>query len=209
MGKLEIQYRVLGLIGTNVYFLINKDTKETIIVDPADNADYLANQCALRGFKPAAIFLTHGHFDHIYKANELKGYINVPIYACEKETTLLADPNLNRSKIWAEAMSVKPDITVKDGERISVAGFDIKVLHTPGHTAGSCCYYIEDEAVLIAGDTLFKESYGRTDLDTGSSSSMMKSLERLFTLPPETAVYPGHGEDTTIEHELKWNPARL
>ena len=205
---MEIQYRVLGAIGTNVYFLINKETKETLLVDPADNAPYLLEQIKMRGYDMKAILLTHGQFDHIYAVNDLKKSLDVPVYAYADEAALMGDSWMNRSKAWAEAMTVTPDILLHDGDELDLAGFHIRVIHTPGHTAGSCCYYFEEEKILIAGDTLFYESYGRTDLDTGSEAAIMRSLrEQLFLLPDDVEVYPGHGDSTTIGHEKKYNPA--
>ena len=208
MGVLDVQYRVLGAIGTNVYFLINRETGEGIVVDPADDARYIAEQSRLRGYALKAILLTHGHFDHFYAAEELRGLTGAPIYAYQDEAQVLADPFLNRSKVWAQARTLRADHLFRDGEECELAGMSFRVLHTPGHTAGSCCYYFESEGVLIAGDTLFYESYGRTDLGTGSSSAIIRSLrEVLFRLPPQTKVYPGHGDFTDIAHELEYNPA--
>ncbi len=208
--KLEIQYRALGAIGTNVYFLINQETRETLLVDPADNADYLLEQCRLRDYRLVGILLTHGHFDHIYAIPDLKKAVDVPVYAYWEEEKLLGDAWMNRSQAWAESMTVKPDVLLQDHQELALAGFYIQVLHTPGHTAGSCCYYFPEEKVLISGDTLFRESYGRTDLDTGSQTAILQSLkERLFLLPDDVDVYPGHMDVTTIGHEKQCNPATV
>ena len=208
MAELEIQYRVLGMIGTNVYFLINKETKETILVDPADNAPYIEEQFRLRGLKPAAILLTHGHFDHIFAVNDLKkAWPDVKVYAYIDEKPLMEDSWANRSAAWASAYTTTADVWVKDNEMLHIAGFDIQVLHTPGHTAGSCCYYFEEQGVLISGDTLFLESYGRTDLQTGSEAAIFRSVARLLELPEDVYVYPGHMDMTSIGHERTYNPA--
>lgn len=208
MNQLKIQYRVLGAIGTNVYFLTNRSTRETLIVDPADNAAYILEQCEKCDYKPAGILLTHGHFDHIFAVNEVRQALQVPVYAHEKEAALLGSADMNRSAAWAAAMTTTADVLVKDGQVLDLAGFKLRVIHTPGHTAGSCCYYFEDEKVLISGDTLFLESYGRTDLATGSESAILHSLQnRLLILPETVEVYPGHMDPTTIGHEKKFNPA--
>ena len=209
MSKLDIRYLTMGEIGTNVYFLSNKETNELLLVDPADNADYIEEQCRIRQYKPVAILLTHGHFDHIYAVNDLKkAWPDVPVYAYESERELLADPWMNRSKHWAEPCKVKADVWVKDHQVLQLAGFTIEVLHTPGHTAGSCCYYIAEEKTLISGDTLFHESYGRTDLPTGSQSAIFRSIQEcLLLLPEDVNVFPGHMDPTTIAHEKLYNPA--
>lgn len=208
MSKLEIQYRVLGALGTNVYFLINKETRETLLVDPADNADYILEQCKLRDYHLTAILLTHGHFDHIFAVNDIRDATGVPVYAYVDEEPLMMDSWANRSRSWATAMTVKPDILVHDNEVLELAGFRIQVMHTPGHTAGSCCYYLEEEKTLMCGDTLFFESYGRTDLETGSEAAILRSLnECLFVLPDDVQAYPGHMDMTDIGHEKKYNPA--
>ena len=207
MGKLDVQYRVLGLINTNVYFLVNKETKEALVVDPADSAEYIMKQFELRGYKLCGILLTHGHFDHIYGAEHLRKLSGAKIYAYKNEADVLADPFVNRSQVWADAYTVKPDVLFEDGQEVEMAGMKFRVLHTPGHTHGSCCYYFYEDDALIAGDTLFYESYGRTDLTTGNQDAIIHSLrDILFKLPPQTAVYPGHGDFTDIAHELDYNP---
>ena len=110
-------------------------------------------------------------------------------------------------KVTKKVMTGSADKYLKDGEKITIADMTCKLIATPGHTVGSCCYYFEEAGILIAGDTLFTESVGRTDLATGSMSALSRSIkERLFALPDETKVYPGHGESTTIGHEKQYNP---
>ncbi len=209
MAKLDIHYLNLGTIGTNVYFLTNSETNELILVDPADDADYIVNQSRIRQYKPVAILLTHGHFDHIYAVNDLKkAWPDVPVYAYIGEKELLGDPWMNRSRQWAEPYTTQADIWLTDGQQIQLAGFSITVLHTPGHTSGSCCYYFPEQKVLMSGDTLFHESYGRTDLQTGSQSAIFRSIrDVLMKLPDDVDVYPGHMDPTTIGHEREYNPA--
>ena len=141
-------------------------------------------------------------------AKELKEAWHVPIYACEKEIEVLSDSRKSLvSSYYREPYTLTPDITVKEGDELSIAGFTWKVFETPGHTIGSCCYYIEKEEVLFSGDTLFAGSYGRTDFPTGSGRQIAESVRRLLsTLPDDTMVYPGHMDTTTIGFEKKYNP---
>lgn len=208
--NLELSYRVLGSIGTNVYFVINKTTRETILIDPADDADYLLEQAKLRDYRICAILLTHGHFDHILAAEPIRDALGIKIYAYKDEEKILTDPYRNRSANWATAMTCRPDVWVEDGQILELAGFRIRVIHTPGHTCGSCCYYMPEEAVLFSGDTLFRGSFGRTDLPTGSEDEITESVQKLLsTIPEETDVFPGHMERTTIAFERQYNPLSM
>ena len=152
--------------------------------------------------------MTHGHFDHIMAAKKVKEYYQIPVYAGIHEEELLADAEKNLSAMWAEGFTMKADDLVVDNQKIEIAGMKITVIETPGHTSGGVCYYIEKEHVLFAGDTLFFESYGRTDFPGGSMFSLIRSLgKKLFVLPDETDVYPGHGQATSIGYEKTHNPA--
>ena len=161
--------------------------------------------------KALAVFLMGvmvlGHFDHIWGTNKLRELSGAPIYAYEAEKVLCEDAITNVSDQVGRPYTVVPDYYVKDGEEITIAGMTCKVIATPGHTIGSCCYYFEEAGMLIAGDTLFQESVGRTDLATGSMSAIIHSVkDKLFLLPDETKVYPGHGDVTSIGHEKRYNP---
>ncbi len=151
--------------------------------------------------------MTHGHFDHIWGTGALREFSGAKIYALEAAEKLCENDGLNVSRQAGRPYTVVPDVYVKDGEEICTAGITCKVLATPGHTADSCCYYFEEAGFLVCGDTIFQESVGRTDLPTGSGGMLERSVrEKIFTLPDDTQLYPGHGDSTTVEHEKKYNP---
>lgn len=217
MGEIKIGRMVLSVCQTNCYFLYRDGEHEAIVVDPADKGENI--YCALlkNGFQVAGILLTHGHFDHIWGLDALRNAANaaaesdgrepVKAYAHEEERALLKDVRMNVSEQAGRACSTYADVYVKDGQEITLAGMTCKAIATPGHTAGGCCYYFEEAGMLIAGDTLFAESVGRTDFPTGSMGTLVRSIrEKLFELPEDTKVYPGHGDSTTIGHEKKYNP---
>ena len=207
MGKMKLESMVLGPVQTNCYLVLNRESGELLIVDPADDALRIRERVAAMGGRPAAILLTHGHFDHIMAAEELKKEWGIKICACEKELEVLRDSKKNlMMDYYRKDYTLEPDLTVCDGETFEAAGVTWKVIETPGHTIGSCCYYIESEDLLFAGDTLFRTSYGRVDLPTGDAMSMLASVKKLLTLPETVKVYPGHMGVTSIEYEKKHNP---
>ena len=207
MGKLKIEQRVIGMVATNVYLGINMETKEAFLVDPADRAEDIAQWIRQDGVTLKAILLTHGHFDHIGAVAGLKKEFQVPVYAMGAETVVMEDSTLNLSANWASAFTVKCDHELTDEEKFQVAGFDIVAYHTPGHTKGGACYYIEEEQVLFSGDTIFCHSVGRTDLPTGSMGELRRSVQRMLQiLPDATRVMPGHECDTSVADEKRYNP---
>ena len=203
---LQITCMVLGPVETNVYLVVNEETKESFVVDPADHADVIEEQIESTGATPTAILLTHGHYDHIGAAAALRERYKIPVMVMKAEEELLECPQLNLSAGHGLDTGLKADRLLNDGEEIAPAGVSIKVLHTPGHTGGGACYYLKEQGVLFAGDTLFKMSVGRTDFPTGDMNTLLESIrEKLFVLPDETKVLPGHGPDTTIGFEKVHN----
>lgn len=208
MSKFRIKTCTVGQMGTNCYIVYQEDLKRGVIVDPGENGPYILNTCRELGVTPEAVALTHGHFDHIMAVEEVKeAFPGILVYAAEKEAGLLADPGLNLSQVFGKGFSVKADRLMREGDIMNLAGMKWTVMETPGHTAGSVCFLPEGEGVVISGDTLFAESLGRTDFPTGSAAEIIKSITgKLFVLPEDTMVYPGHGDPTTIGHEKKYNP---
>jgi len=197
----------IGSYQTNCYFVYREDSKRAVVIDPADNGAQIYSALERNGFTVEAILLTHGHFDHIWGANELREVSGAKIYALDEEKVLCEDVKNNLSAMVGRAYTVVPDEYVREGDVLTFDNMEFKVIATPGHTIGSCCYYVEKAGILISGDTLFQESTGRTDFPTGSMSSIVRSIrEKLFILPDETKVYPGHGDSTTIAYEKKYNP---
>ncbi len=203
----KIGKMIIGSFGTNCYFVYAEGGNEVVFFDPAGEGDYICDKLEEHGFKVAAIYLTHGHFDHIAGVARLKERSGAKVYALDKEKDFLLDTDKNLTSQFGRGISLTPDGFVKDGDIVDVAGVTFKVLETPGHTEGGACYYFEDAGFVVAGDTLFQGSVGRTDFPTGSMSVLVRSIkEKLFTLPDETIVYPGHGEPTTVGEEKKYNP---
>ena len=205
---MKIRSVTLGSVATNWYFLIQEATGEPLVIDPADRADVIGRKALDEGLRLKAVLLTHGHGDHILAVNDLKKTFGIPVYAAADEESLLRDPDRNLSaSLFGCPVTVGPDVLLQDGETFEAAGISLRMLLTPGHTPGSCCYYSEEEKILFSGDTLFCASVGRTDFPGGSSRELLRSIrEKLLVLPEDVTVYPGHGESTSIGYEKKYNP---
>lgn len=200
----------VGMLETNCYLVYLEDRKEAILTDPGDNAEFILKCLEDRGVEVAAIFLTHAHADHVMALPELRETITAPIYAHELDEPMLLNGRMNFTGEEYSIPLTDSDVLLKGGEELEIGGMKIEVLHTPGHTPGSICFYFPEEHVLLSGDTMFYRSWGRTDFPGGDANDMMDSLANvLLPLPPETVVYPGHDRKTDIASERQmhgWRP---
>lgn len=204
---MEISKCVVGAVATNCYIVSDEVTKDALIIDPGADAAKLSEIIRRKELKVQAVLLTHGHFDHMMAAKELCTEYSVKLYCYEDEKELMEDPVMNVSRMFRCECSVSPDETFCDGLMLQFGSLSCRVIHTPGHTRGGVCFYFEPEKVLFSGDTLFFESVGRTDMPTGNARLLIEKVrERLWELPDDTAVYPGHGAPTSIGYEKRNNP---
>lgn len=199
----------VGHLETNCYIITDNATKKCAVVDPGYKNVELTNRIKKLGKKNFEfILLTHGHFDHIWYAEELKELTGAKIVISAADAPFLADGNLNLSySIGIRNFPVTcADVILKDSDKLMLGNSEFTFISTPGHTAGSGCFVFFDDNVIFSGDTLFKLSMGRTDFPTGNPSDMFKSLSRLSELQGDFIVYPGHGDATSLDFERKNNP---
>lgn len=198
----EIKSFVSGMCETNSYILSDEENN-CVIIDPEGSAAPYINYISQNSLKPIYIMLTHAHFDHIGAMEPLRREYGIQVLAGEKEDIVLKDPNINLTTMIGAGRSFTADRLLKDGEVFSAGRMEFKVIFTPGHTCGSVCFLSGD--TMIAGDTLFLGSCGRTDFPTGDWKTMNESLHLLKKLDGDYTVYSGHGPATTLEAERRTN----
>lgn len=205
---MEIKRLILGIVRTNCYIVYTEDTKKAVIIDPAADPGRIMEELSSLEVIPEAVLLTHGHFDHMLAADTLRREYHIPVCIQKEDAELLKHPMLNCSEQFLRmSYGISADEELEDGQSLRFLDEAFTVIATPGHTAGSCCYYAEIEQVLFSGDTLFQESVGRTDLPTGAAGQLLASIrEKLFVLPDSVVVLSGHGMETTIGEEKQNNP---
>ena len=198
---MQIISKSLGLFTANCFILRNQD--EVIVVDPGGNFEIIDPY--IKGRKLSYIINTHGHYDHIAANNQLKAHYDTTLAVGKHDCDMLLNPTLNLSlMVDAPFISIAPDLLLDEGMRIPFDRKYLEIIHTPGHTKGSICLKMDN--IVFSGDTLFYHSIGRTDLPTGSFDELEQSIKiKLYTLPDDTKVYTGHGENTLIGEEKKYN----
>lgn len=209
---------VVRSMDQNVYFYYDENTMDGVIIDPGNDAKKIMALVEEKGINVKAILLTHGHGDHIGAVPELKEKYNWQVISHSWEKYVLEDESFNLSGGICGTIEFQPDAVLEDGEVFQIGGGSLKAIHTPGHTIGGVCYYSETDNILFSGDTLFYASVGRTDFPNPpvkdnisypaneNFNKLIESIKKLFLLPDETVVYPGHGGETKIGFEKKFNP---
>ena len=199
----------VGMLRTNCYIAYMEGRADCVVVDPGAEPKKIEAKMAELGLSPKAILLTHGHFDHILAVEPLRErFPGLEVYALDEEEPLFSDSGANLSDMMRSPVTLSGLHFLGDREEIGLCGMKFLVIATPGHTAGSCCFYVPEEKVLFSGDTLFCESMGRTDFPGGDEMAILESISQtLMELPDEVKVYPGHESATDIGHERRYNPA--
>jgi hydroxyacylglutathione hydrolase len=205
---MKIDHLILGAFETNCYVLRGTDTaKDCLVIDTGLQADRLVEFLKQHNLNPVAVVLTHGHPDHAAGVGALReSFPNIKVCIHKLDADMLTGQQSNFGLLMGGASENGPaDLLLEEEGVIEHAGIKLHVLHTPGHTPGGICLYSEEEGIVFTDDTLFADSVGRTDLG-GNMPQLIKSIrEKLFALPDDIKVYPGHGPTTTIAHEKKYN----
>jgi hydroxyacylglutathione hydrolase len=198
----------VGLLQCNCSVFGDEETREAIVIDPGDEIERITAVLDQYRLAVKAIVVTHAHIDHVAGAHKLRALTGAPVYMNTDDTELLDALAVQASWLQVETPErTEVDTEMADGSVLKLGQAEFRVLHTPGHTQGSSSIWIPQESKLVAGDTLFRDSIGRTDLPGGNSRQLLSSIKlQLFPLPEETVVIPGHGPNTTIGREKERNP---
>lgn len=200
---------VVGLFQENCWIVGSRKRGEAVVIDPGDEPDEILALARDMGVKITRVLASHAHLDHIMAARAVVDATGAPFLLHQSDLSI-AEYMPEAARRWLGhdvPPAPKPDAFAVDGQDIEVVGVTLRVIHTPGHTPGSVSLYAAEAKLLFSGDTLFRESIGRTDLPGGDTETILQSIgQRLYALPPETRVLPGHMQETTIAHEQAHNP---
>lgn len=201
---MDLSVIVTGVLEENCY-VVYDEQQNCVVIDPGDDSETIIDFIVENELTPQAILLTHGHFDHIGAVVALKEKFDLPVYIHRDDAPMLSDPERKSIFDYGVNDEFEADHYITDGQHLKFEGLEFKVLHTPGHSKGSCCFLEED--VLFTGDTLFKGNVGRCDLEGGSFSQLQLSLEKkIMPLDDGIRIYPGHGDFSTLGIEKNKNP---
>lgn len=203
---MKILVMEVGMIGTNCYIAVNEETNAGVVVDPGGDSDKILNVIKKHDIKIEAIFITHGHSDHIMGLDEVRKATGAKVYISKADEPMLKDADRNLSMFIGQNKTFAgADENFTDGQELVVAGIKFEILATPGHTPGGVCILADN--VVFCGDTVFAESIGRTDLPGGSYEDIIKSIkDKILPLADNVQLLPGHGPATTVGWERRRNP---
>jgi hydroxyacylglutathione hydrolase len=209
-NNIEIMNFIVNEFGTNCYIYKDDMSDNAVIIDPGGDMNQIINLVHQRGFRIVNVVVTHGHYDHIKGLGELVKLLpNIGVVVYEEELSLILDDEENLSILFTDTLTKQLHninwLRVKDGDELFCGTKKIKVVHTPGHTIGSICLYVEEKNFLFTGDTLFCGSVGRTDFPTGNIEMIEESIQKIFSLPLNTKFFPGHGNCCVLEKEIEHN----
>ena len=202
---MKILTYTLGVCAANCYLVYDKKSGKACLIDAPEYDDEIMSVISSNGLTLEYIILTHGHFDHILGANKFRKKTDAKILVHEVEAEYLENPDKSLTSLYGGEI-VSADILLKDNDALTIGDISLRVIHTPGHTKGSCCFVCERERVMFSGDTLFKSGIGRFDLYGGNYNTLMESLRKLKPIKENYTVYPGHGEKTMLDDEIGGNP---
>lgn len=208
MMSMIVKVLPVGMLQTNCYILADEATNKAVVVDPGAEGERILKMIRDYGWIVDRILLTHGHYDHILDTVKVRNALGAKVIIHADEEEYLYNPDLSlMSVLMKDPDSFTADEVIHEGDEILIGESMLKVIKVPGHTRASVCYYCETDRLLIAGDTLFRDSIGRTDLYDGSSNDLANNIkEKLLVLPEEVVVYAGHGPSTVIGYEKANNP---